>query len=137
MRYGSGRLFADEAVFVEALQPERLDEYRHRPRRHALRGHEPRDRRGLEPPGPPPHIEKKAGSLGHRADDRTELGGHVAHPGPLPEHPHPREAGKQFEGMLRRAFEERKGGTHVVGRVRVHLGTNHQLAPVGLAHIYV
>src|SRR6187455_610715 len=73
-----------EVVVVEALELERLDQIRSLTGRDQLGERHARDRRGLEPVGPPAAVDEEAVDLG-QAHDRAVVRAHVAETRPVAE----------------------------------------------------
>ena len=94
------------------------------------------DRRGLEAVGAPAGGDVEVLELG-LAEDRAVVGREVAEAGPGAQHLDALELREELEHVAGRVLEERERPDRLVGRVRLDLGADQELAAVGLRDVDV
>src|SRR6185436_7503913 len=133
---GRGALLGHHGVLVEALECERLDQRRRLAGRDQLGHRHAADGRGLEAPGAPAGVNQEAFDLG-QAHDRAVVGRHVAVARPLAQDLEACQERHQLERVVRSVLQERERRARVVGRVRLDLRADQELAAVGLRDVHV
>src|SRR5262249_30790334 len=136
MADGGRALFPDERARGEPFQAEGGDDVGWLAGRDVLGHRLARHRGRLEPVGAPADVDEEAVDRGG-AHDRREVGRHVAQSRPLPQQPDLGKRGHELEHVPGETLDEFKRAAHRVGRERIHAGTEHKLAAVGLAYIYM
>ena len=137
MRDGRGGQLGDERVRAEALERERRDQRRASARsRRARPASSPTIGAALKPYVPQP-VETWKPSTSVSPEDRAVVGGEVAEARPLRAAPSRSSCGKSSSTC--RAEYSRNGNVlgAAVGRVRLDLGADQELAAVGLRDVHV
>ena len=121
---------------MEALERERRDQLRRLAGGDELREGRPDDRRRLEAVSAPACRDEEPVELG-LPEDGAVVGREVTEAGPRAQHADAFELREELEDVARRVLEKRERALAVVGRVRLDLRADQELAAVGLRDVDV